>query len=217
MIIEGFGIKLVRVRRQDIELIRLHRNSDAIRLRMEYRELITPEMQEQWFASINNGRHNYFIIEAEGKPAGLINGSDIDWEKKETGNGGLFVWENEFLETHVPLSASLLLTEVSFLLGMERTYVKVLKDNPHAIAFNRSIGYEILEGQEEVINQKYVLTKANYYRKADRFRRLLISKHGDLLRLVLEKTDGETISQQIAAQYRKQPPENKMRLVLEEA
>lgn len=214
MIITGFGVVLIRLQQQDIELVRQHRNSEAISKFMESRKEITKEEQEKWFASIDNKFNNYFVIVYKGEKIGLIYGADIDWEKKETGNGGIFIWNESLLETHAPLAASMLLTEVSFLLGMERTYIKVLRDNPRAIAYNENLGYEILPGQEKVINQKYVLTKENYYAKAARFRKTFVRMFGENFNMVLDHASHEA-EINIREMYSKTSDENKARLILE--
>ena len=213
MQLRGYGLLLTRVRHSDIELIRQHRNSQAIRQYMEYREEITPEQQENWFHSINNRYNNYFIIHFRDQPVGLIYGSQIDWEKKETGNGGIFIWAQEWMETPVPLASSLLLTETSFLLGQERTYIKVLHDNLRAVAFNRNLGYQLLPGQENVANQRYVLTKENYYKKADRFRHSFLRMYGDVFTVTLDQP-GDDSEAFIAALYPSLPEADKQRLRL---
>jgi len=174
MIIQGYGVKLIRLNREYLELLRTMRNSESVRQYMEYREEITPEMQEAWFQKIDSEKDAYFIIFHNEKPVGMINGSDIDWDKKETRSGGIFIWEEEFLKSDLPLRASLLLTDVSLLLGMERTYAKILRENESAIRFNTLLGYEILPGQELNQNQEYVLEKANYLRKTKKVREMLL-------------------------------------------
>jgi RimJ/RimL family protein N-acetyltransferase len=213
MIITGFGIVLVRLQRQDIEMVRQHRNSMAINRFMEYRKEISQEEQEKWFASIDNKFNNYFLIHHENESVGLIYGAGIDWEKKETSNGGIFIWEESLLETHVPLAASLLLTEISFLLGLERTYIKVLRDNPRAISYNQNLGYEMLPGQEEVMNQQYVLTKENYYSKAARFRKPYVQAHGEVFSMLLDHIEHEA-EKNTRKIYEQTSDENKSRLMI---
>ncbi|HET6992980.1 MAG TPA: hypothetical protein VFJ43_16730, partial [Bacteroidia bacterium] len=113
MIITGFGVTLIRLQHADIELVRMHRNSPEIAQFMEFREEISKEDQEKWFQSINNKFNNYFIIVFRGIKIGLIYGAEINWEMNETMNGGIFIWDQKWMETPVPLSASLLLTEIS--------------------------------------------------------------------------------------------------------
>ncbi|MDQ3047168.1 MAG: GNAT family N-acetyltransferase, partial [Bacteroidota bacterium] len=173
MIISGYDIDLKRLKHEDIEMLRGWRNAEHIRNSMEYREHISPEMQEKWFRSIDNASNNYFIISYKGEKIGVINGSGIDWIKKETLNGGIFIWKEEYWNTLIPLLSSILLTDISFSLGMERSYARVLKSNPKAISFNKLLGYELMPDQEETQNQLYVLTKENYFKKTAKLRKTL--------------------------------------------
>jgi RimJ/RimL family protein N-acetyltransferase len=213
MIITGFGVTLIRLQHADIEMVRVHRNSPEISQFMEFRQEISKEQQEIWFQSINTKFNNYFIIDFRGIKIGLIYGAGINWETKETLNGGIFIWDQKWMETPVPLSASLLLTEISFLLGLERTYIKVLRDNLRAIAFNKNLGYTLLPDQETILNQSYVLTKENYYKKAERFRESFVKMHGDVFTMTIDHSEDES-ERNIAAVYYLQPEENKKRLKL---
>ena len=192
MIVKGFGIQLTRIRHEHIEIVRENRNSKKISQYMEFQNEITPQMQEEWFQSINNKFNNYFLIEFNGAQVGMIYGAEVDWEKKETGNGGIFIWEGKWLETPVPLAAALMLTELSFLLGLERTFVKILSTNLRAIAFNKNIGYEIIPKQENNYNQRYVLTKEKYFEKAQRFRMPYIKQHGAFFNIQIENVKDES-------------------------
>lgn len=213
MNVTAFGIRLIRLTHAHIELVRQHRNSASIRQYMEYREEITPEMQEAWFRSIDNEFNNYFMIESGGRYVGLIYGAQIDWEKKETGNGGIFIWAEDVRQTPVPLAASLVLTDLSFIIGLERTYIKVLRDNLNAVAFNRNLGYVPEPGQDDVLNQRYVLTKANYERKAERFRRPFVQQYGDVFTAVLDNPE-HPASRKILQVYPQLPEENRRRVQL---
>ncbi len=62
-----YGITLNRLREDDIELLRQWRNSPQINQFMEYRGNITPEMQRDWFRSVDNFDNFYFIIEYQGE------------------------------------------------------------------------------------------------------------------------------------------------------
>ena len=173
MIIEGYGVRLIRLTKDDIELVRQARNSESVSRYMEFRKQISPQQQQAWFESINTLSNNYFIIEAEGKKIGLINGAQIDWEKMETGSGGIFIWDEAFRETTTPISASLLLTDTSIILGLKRTFAKVLNDNKNAITFNKMLGYTLLPDQGNEIAAHYVLEMENYISKRDKLRAML--------------------------------------------
>jgi RimJ/RimL family protein N-acetyltransferase len=161
-----YGIRLSRLKEEDIELVRQWRNSPAIKQFMEYREHITPGMQKEWFRSVNNFNNFYFIIHFEGKKIGLINTSNADW-KELTSDGGIFIWEESYYDTFVPVWASLCLLETTFFVfNARKSFIKTLNDNPRAIKLNTHLGYELLPGQEEVYNQQYILTKENFEKRA---------------------------------------------------
>lgn len=173
MIAEAYGIKLLRLTEEYLELVRQHRNSDAVRNTMEYREIITPEMQREWFRKIDNEHNNYGLIFVDDKPIGLISGTEIDWKQMITGNGGIFIWDENFKETLYPAKAALLMTDWGFYVGMEKNYVRILSNNTKSIAFNLSLGYQLLPNQEDVFNQQYELTAKRYFSSVEKVRKAL--------------------------------------------
>ena len=114
MIISKGNIVFRKLIHDDIELVRNHRNSSDVSQFMEYREQITPEMQEKWFKSISNNNNLFFVIEYKGEKIGLINGRDIDWEKHSM-ETGIFIWDKKFLNTHIPLLAVLIFGELGIM------------------------------------------------------------------------------------------------------
>ena len=170
MIVERGNIKLCRLTEEHIELVRQRRNAPEIQKRMEYREHITPEMQLDWFNKINNVNNNYFLIETNDKFIGLINGENVEWDTGITNNGGIFIWDNDYMESIEILQATLLLTDLGYYLGLKNNYIRVLRDNLRAIAFNTSLGYKLLPGQEQIYNQKYELTANSYFKATEKIR-----------------------------------------------
>ncbi len=161
-----YGISLNRLKEGDIELVRKWRNSRKINQFMEYREEITPEMQKKWFKSVNNNENFYFIIEYKGEKIGLINTSKANYEEGHS-EGGIFLWEDKYYESFVPVWASLLLLETSiFVLQAKRSYIKTLKDNERAKKLNTHLGYRLMPGQEDVNNQMYEMTRESFMNKA---------------------------------------------------
>jgi UDP-4-amino-4,6-dideoxy-N-acetyl-beta-L-altrosamine N-acetyltransferase len=157
-----YGITLRRIKLEDIELIRQWRNSPQISQFMEYRDNIRPEMQRKWFQSVNNNNNFFYIIEYQQKDIGLINSSKIDWETVSS-EGGIFLWDESYYETFVPVWASLCLLETSFfILGASKSVIKTLKDNERAKKLNTHLGYILEPGQEEVYNQVYVMTASSF-------------------------------------------------------
>jgi len=163
-----YGITLNRLREEDIELVRQWRNSPKISQFMEYREYITPEMQQEWFRSVDNFDNFFFVIEYQDKKIGLINSSHIEWDTVSS-EGGIFLWDEQYYETFVPVWASLCLLETTyFVLGAGRSYIKTLKDNERAKKLNTHLGYELQTGQEDVNNQEYLMTATSFRLHATR-------------------------------------------------
>ncbi len=213
MIISGYGIVLRRLTIEDIELVRQHRNSERIQQYMEYRQEITAEQQLTWFNSINNIHNNYFVIEHQGKKVGLIYGADINWETKTTGNGGIFIWDATYWETATPTASSFLLTDTSILLGLEKTYIKVLSTNQRAIEFNKSLGYQLLPNQDGILNQQYVLNIEDYKKVRSTLRQRLF-KPSDYATLTINFNDTDSIDQFYVELIAKQPEENKVDFII---
>jgi len=171
--IKKYGITLTRVTHNKIELLRNWRNDPKISQYMEYRDYITPEMQERWFEKINNDKNYFFIIEFDKKEIGLGNIKDIDYQKK-CGEGGIYIYDDQYLNSDVSFRAALCGNDWFFeQLKMDYQIIHILKTNKRAIQYNTVLGFKLQACQENVENQLYHLTKENYYKKREFIRRLL--------------------------------------------
>jgi len=170
MKLHNYGLTLSRLTRNEIEFVRQKRNSEEVRRYMEFREEITPEMQQQWFDRINNFDNFYYIIEYKGRKIGLINDKNMDWEARIS-ESGLFFWDKEYINTFFPILASLVLLDVGFYyLDWYKSFIHVMRDNPKAIEYVHQIGYKLCDGQEKAKNQLYFLTKENFEKKGRKMR-----------------------------------------------
>ncbi len=163
LVIEQYGVKLIRLQKENIELVRYWRNQSDIANYMEYRNYITPSSQIKWFDSINNKHNYYFIIEFENKKIGLINSKDFDSEKG-FGEGGIFIWDKNYINSYAAVYSTLcLLNFVFFTLHLcSLSSARILKNNQRAINYNQLIGYRLMPNQENIDNQLYQLTIDNY-------------------------------------------------------
>ncbi len=174
MIISRFGVRLIRLRKEHIELVRYWRNSDRIRNVMEYRAIISPEMQLQWFLSLDARNDFYFIIEHEAKLIGMIHISKIDWKDKNA-QSGLFIWDENFIGSPVPVVASLNLLHLVFdIFQFEQIEAKVKNDNFAALSYNKLLGFQEPEDVPKSDFVNIFLTK-NSFKKSE----LQILKHLD--------------------------------------
>ncbi|MDA3780720.1 MAG: GNAT family N-acetyltransferase [Bacteroidales bacterium] len=113
MKVTKYGVTLNRLTEDKIEQVRLWRNDPKISQYMEFQDYITPEMQKAWFKKIDNKNNYYFIIEFDRKEIGLINIRDIDYEKRE-GEGGIFIYDDFYLNSDVSFRSVLCLFDFSF-------------------------------------------------------------------------------------------------------
>lgn len=174
MLFRKDDILLQRLKEEDIELVRKWRNSDEISQFMEFREHITPEMQKKWFHSINNVNNFYLLVYHKGNKIGLTNGKSIDWEKR-TIEGGIFIRDKAYRGTEVPVFIFLILGELLLNVFHLNSYGRILKSNKRAQRFNTMLGYYLCEGQENVENQLYKVTRESYLEKATKFRKAFLS------------------------------------------
>ena len=160
-----YGITLNRLRPEDLEFVREKRNSEKADPANDSAGEITPEMQQNWFNSINNTDNFYYIIENKGVRIGMLNTRIMDWQAK-TSESELLLWDESFGQTEVPVLALLCMLEVEFYyLNWNVSYIRIKSDNPKAIENAVSLGYELTEGKETVENQLYFLTRELFENK----------------------------------------------------
>ena len=169
IVLEGYGVTLRRLTHDKIETVRQWRNDPKIQQHMFYREYITPEMQERWFAKLDKKCNFYFIIEYNGKEIGLINIKDINWETK-IGEPGIFIYEDEYLNGDAAIRASFVMTDFGFYtLGLELLKGHILPNNKRAVRFNKAIGYSISNAE----TNEWALDLANYEKHTKSLREYL--------------------------------------------
>ena len=190
-----YGLTLKRLTEEDLELLRTWRNSSQVNKFMEFRDYITPEEQLEWFNSINTPDNFYYIIIYNGEKIGMINEKGFDRFGKQTSESGLFLSSDKYKNSYVPVFASLILLEMSFFfLGGKDSYIRILQENLSSISYNKQLGYVLCPGQENIKNQKYILTRENFVAKTNKVRKaaLKISGGDKNMYLVWEKEDYES-------------------------
>jgi RimJ/RimL family protein N-acetyltransferase len=208
MIIHRYGIHLVRVQHEHIEMIRVWRNDPKIREHMFFKSEITPEMQQRWYQSISNDQNFYFLVcPVENQPAGLISLSSIDYEHSKA-FAGLFIYDDNYIGTDVPVRTSLCLLDVFFSYSNIHTlYAKVRNDNVVADHYNSSLGFERIKKIELGTGYEYELTHDRYFQTAHTLRqaamklygsRTEISFNNDLLEIDLRERFLEVVKQSIS-------------------
>lgn len=169
MTIKQYGVTLRRITKNDLELLRYWRNQQSVKMYMDYREYITPQMQQKWFESVNNKFNYYFIIEFEGKQVGLINAKNFSYENG-FGEGGIFIWDNDYINSFAAVFSTLcLLNFVFFKVKLcKLSHARILNDNDRAIHYNQLTGYKLVAGQEGIYNQLYELSIEDYIKNGSK-------------------------------------------------
>lgn len=170
MIISRYGVNLVRVQKEHIETIRIWRNDPKIRDHMFFKSEITAEMQLTWFNSIHNDQNFYFMVCPADQPIGLISLSSIDYEHNKA-FAGLFIYDDNFLGTDVPVRSSLCLLDVFFAYtAIDTLYAKVRDTNMVADQYNTALGFERIKKIELGQGYEYGLEREKYFKKAHTLR-----------------------------------------------
>lgn len=149
MRLKRYGIVLESLRQDHLEMVRLWRNQDHVRMNMQFQQELTRDDQLSWFDRLDNERNLYWIIRTEDYPIGLIHVKEIDEESK-LGEAGIFIGEPSYLHMPQPMLAILVMMELAFLaLGLKQLKAKIKSGNEHAISFNKQLGYFVEPDQPE--------------------------------------------------------------------
>ena len=167
-----YGVTLKRITADDIEEIRYWRNQPFIRNTMQFRKHITKKMQQEWFRSINNKYNYYFLIHYKNKNIGVINVRNVNL-KEMHGEGGIFIWDKQYWDTFIPSFATFILLDFIFntLNISTKSFIRILKTNKRAIAYNKALGYVLVPYQNNKQHQVYVLTREDYNKKSQKLKK----------------------------------------------
>jgi UDP-4-amino-4,6-dideoxy-N-acetyl-beta-L-altrosamine N-acetyltransferase len=161
--ISKFGITFKRLNSDTIELIRQWRNSDDVRLYMQYQKIISREEQESWFKRIDNEENYYFISFYNNEAYGLYNVKDIDYSKK-VGEIGVFLKDRSFWEGDISMRGSYFLITYCFdILLLEQVTAHVLKNNTKVLQYNKQLGFKIDETYQSDQSYFLVMKKDDFY------------------------------------------------------
>lgn len=174
----NYDITLRRLTADKIELVRNWRNDPKIQETMLYREYITSEMQQRWFAKVDNDLNYYFIIVYKGEEIGLINVKDIDYTN-HCGESGVFIYEDRYRGTDIAYRAHLVMFDYIYeVLGLKYTYSHILNNNPKAFRFIEFIGGKKVADKSSEEVSYYILQAEDYLN--NKFRQRFIHKWGIL-------------------------------------
>lgn len=179
MKISRYGISLERIKQEHCEMLRLWRNDPKISRNMFHHGIITAEMQTEWFSNVNNYQNFFFLIQYHSKQVGLINMSSIDWNE-HTAFSGLFIYDDNYLGTDVPVRASLTVLDVFFLLGgIKKVFAKIREDNLVAHRYNTQLGFVKQRKIELGQGFEYELKQSDYFSATEKLRKLAAKEQNE--------------------------------------
>jgi UDP-4-amino-4,6-dideoxy-N-acetyl-beta-L-altrosamine N-acetyltransferase len=179
MKVTRYGITLEKLEHEHLEMVRNWRNDKKIARFMFLQGEISPQMQSEWFKSINNEQNFFFLINYRGSNVGLINISSIDWENR-TAYTGLFIYDEKFWGSDVPVMASLAMLDVFFILfDVQSVYAKVKGTNKVAHNYNSSLGFSRTKKIELGLGYEYMLQKEIYLLETKELRNAAIRLKGN--------------------------------------
>lgn len=166
MRISNYGVDLISMTESDLELVRTWRNQADVAAYMFVTNEISTEEHRNWFQSLSTN-DVYLIIQVKGKPIGVINVKQIDWNER-TGEAGIFIGEQSFRNSPIAMQAIFALMDAFFLDFQFKTLKATVKNtNERAIAFNQELGYHIVSENGNQINMlvsrdQYILAKSKF-------------------------------------------------------
>jgi UDP-4-amino-4,6-dideoxy-N-acetyl-beta-L-altrosamine N-acetyltransferase len=164
--ISKFGVTFKRLDLEHLEMVRQWRNSDDVRLYMQYQKIISPEEQLDWFYKINNDKNFYFIAYKDKEPFGVYNIKDIDYTIGYGELGG-YLKNKNFWEGGHDVKCSFLLIDFVFChLKLNYVVCEILKTNIKVISLNKQFGYKVHEEKQnsyilKLLYEDYLKSKAH--------------------------------------------------------
>jgi RimJ/RimL family protein N-acetyltransferase len=129
-------------------------------------------MQKKWFSSLKKKYDYYFIIYYDNYPIGLTEIKNIS---NGIGNLGIFIADKDSL--NIPLlSYRAIFTIIDFAfntLKLKQLTATVLNNNPRAIKFNKSFGFQEVQNSKNAHTLHFILYKNEYEHKSKSIKKLL--------------------------------------------
>jgi RimJ/RimL family protein N-acetyltransferase len=164
------NIRLEPLHVDNIELLRIWRNTNEVRSKMLFQDYISTSDQIKWFNNLDDTQH-YYEIYFKSLLIGFTHVKNINWSKK-VGEAGILLGNKDFIDSHIPIIAILMMMNHYFYnYTFNELHAKVRKDNTAALELNLSLGYQIKKEYS-----KYLLLHINskkHFKQNSRFNSLL--------------------------------------------
>lgn len=184
--ISEFSVELRPLQRRQLEMLRQWRNDPVIAAPMLQQQLISAEMQQQWFSRIQQDkRQAQFVIYYKDEAIGACNlksADGLELGQSETIESGFYLAHPRFRGTLLAFFPALALNQYCFgRLNCKTLLAQVKLSNHAALRFNEKLGYRRqpdnvmvqtgseLTGVENVELAVFTLNKADHLEAAATF------------------------------------------------
>ena len=145
--IAAFNVQLKPLRAEDLDQLRLWRNSPEVSSQMLDQTEISPERQKLWFERVSSDRRQMqFVIYYKNQQVGACNLKSptaltvAECDSLET---GFYLGEAKYRGTILAFFAALALNQYAFeQLGIKLLKAQVKSSNSAALRFNQQLGYQ---------------------------------------------------------------------------
>jgi UDP-4-amino-4,6-dideoxy-N-acetyl-beta-L-altrosamine N-acetyltransferase len=172
------SVTLREIREDDLENIMRWRMAEDITRYMNTNPKLTLEGQVRWLASIRqNPDVQYWMIEVDGEPAGVINLTGLT---KPDGNLGwaYYVGEKRLRSIQTALALEMSMYDYALIeLGKTAVYSDVFTLNAGVIQLHKLCGCEVVEERKQAVLKEGIYYDVTYMRmSAERWREIRTDK-----------------------------------------
>lgn len=157
-----YGVKLVALVQDDIEMVRQWRNDPKIAELMLDKTYITREMQQQWFTKLQQANDQfYYLVWFKEQPIGVASLTKVDRDKGSC-EPGMYIFVDEYRNNIVPFCVAFALNDLAFeVLGLSQLYGKIFASNQASVRFHEACGYRLYETKDDGLGL-YLLEQGRY-------------------------------------------------------
>lgn len=175
---ERYGTRIERVKLDDMELLRSWRNMPRIANQMKYQngKEITSDEQIAWFNRIKDKNDEFhYIAFRDGIAGGSISIKNINWQEKSGEPGGFSIYNTCELDPKVLYLSTFNNYDFFFeVLGLTTLFIEIKSSNKQAIRFNKLLGYEACNKNNDDKFLSFKLEKKDYLKKRDEILKVIL-------------------------------------------
>lgn len=139
---QRYGVTLKPLQEEDLERVRVWRNSPSIAQHMLDRTYITEKMQRDWFAGLRGDpRRVYWVVWFKDEPIGVASLVNIDLSAG-TAEPSMYIYPEKYRNNIVPFCIAFALNDYAFeKLSLSLLLGKIFTNNEASIRFHEKCGY----------------------------------------------------------------------------